>query len=41
MNCQHETLDIVSEPFLKGFTDFVAVECLTCFANFDVEYKGA
>jgi len=38
--CEHIVLDVVTEPFLKGLSDYVGVECTTCFAYFEVEdYK--
>ena len=38
-NCEHIRLDVISKPFIKGFSDFVIVECITCFESFEIEYK--
>jgi hypothetical protein len=38
--CEHELMDVVTEPFLKGFEDFVGVECTTCFTYLEIpDYK--
>jgi hypothetical protein len=30
MTCEHEMVEVVTEPFLKGFEDTVGVECMNC-----------
>lgn len=38
--CEHPVVTVVTEPFLKGFSDFVGVECDTCETYFETEdYK--
>jgi hypothetical protein len=38
--CEHPTVSVVTEPFLKGFSDFVGVECDTCQLYLEIEdYK--
>ncbi len=35
--CEHEVTEAVSETYLKGFSDFVLVECVTCSATYEQE----
>jgi hypothetical protein len=29
--CEHEMLEVTTEPFLKGFDDYVGGQCMNCF----------
>jgi hypothetical protein len=37
INCEHEFLEKISEPYLKGFSDFVLAECLNCRTELEIE----
>jgi hypothetical protein len=37
MTCEHLILETIGEPYLMGTGDFIAVECVSCLVNFDVE----
>jgi hypothetical protein len=37
MKCEHEFLDIISEPYLKGFSDFVLTKCVECAHEIEIE----
>lgn len=39
-NCEHPTVTVVTEPFLKGFEDYVGTECDTCSKYLELpDYK--
>jgi hypothetical protein len=37
--CDHIVLDVISEPYLKGFSEFVNTYCITCFEEFEIEWQ--
>ena len=37
--CEHEILEIVTEPFLQGLDDYIGTECINCFTYLEVPYE--